>query len=154
MKFDNSAMDSAFTTGAFISSAGNVMTASWGFVGNMWGKKVFIAPIRDSRFTKELIDETGEFAVSVPKAGDMKGALKVCGSVSGRATADKWADANLKKVPARKLDTFVADDCEHYFECKVIGMLPMRGMDISAVENFYGSMDLHNFYFGEIVAEY
>ena len=53
-------MNSAFNTGAFVTSGDNVMVASWGFVGVMWGKKVFVAPIRDSRYTKEMLDKTGE----------------------------------------------------------------------------------------------
>ena len=65
-------LESALNTGAFVSSGGNVMTASWGLVGVMWGRKVYVAPIRDSRYTKELLDRTGEFTVSVPAAGSMK----------------------------------------------------------------------------------
>ena len=73
-------MNSAFNTGAFVTSGDNVMVASWGFVGVMWGKKVFVAPIRDSRYTKEMLDKTGEFTVSVPAAGTMKKELAFCGS--------------------------------------------------------------------------
>ena len=44
----------------------NVMTASWGFFGEMWGKKVAVVPVRDSRFTKGIIDEKQEFTLCVP----------------------------------------------------------------------------------------
>ena len=34
----------------------NTMTASWGGVGIMWSKPVATANYRDSRFTKEFVD--------------------------------------------------------------------------------------------------
>ena len=33
------------------------MTASWGFIGVMWGKKIFITPVRESRYTKKFVDK-------------------------------------------------------------------------------------------------
>ena len=93
---DCNAMNTAFNTGAFVCSGGNVMVASWGFIGTMWGKKVFVAPIRDSRYTKEKIDATGEFTVSVPPAGEMKKEIAFCGSKSGR-DYDKWKETGMKQ---------------------------------------------------------
>jgi len=146
-------MNSAFNTGAFVTSGDNVMVASWGFVGVMWGKKVFVAPIRDSRYTKEMLDKTGEFTVSVPAAGTMKKELAFCGSKSGR-DCGKGAETGMKKQAAKEVGTCVVAGCERYFECRVLGVLPMGDMDISRVAQWYASGDLHNFYFGEIVAEY
>lgn len=85
-------MNSAFNTGAFVTSGDNVMVASWGFVGVMWGKKVFVAPIRDSRYTKEMLDKTGEFTVSVPAAGTMKKS-----SLSAAARAAATATSGQKR---------------------------------------------------------
>ena len=34
----------------------NTMTISWGGVGVLWGKNVVYVFVRDSRYTKELID--------------------------------------------------------------------------------------------------
>lgn len=150
---DSAAMNTAFNTGAFVCSGGNIMVASWGFIGTMWGKKVFVAPIRDSRFTKVRLDETGEFTVSVPAPCAMKGAIAFAGSKSGR-DYDKWKETGLVPVPAKVVGTPIVGGCVHYFECRVIGVLPMGDMDISAVEKWYPTGDKHNFYFGEIVAEY
>lgn len=151
---DLEALNTAFNTGAFVVSGDNVMVASWGFVGVMWGKKIFIAPIRDSRYTKEFIDKTGEFTVSVPKQGGMKYAIAFCGSKSGR-DFDKWKEAGLERIKAKSVGTSVVGGCEKYFECKVIGALSMKDMDISAFkERWYPTMDMHNFYFGEIIEEY
>ena len=94
-------LESALNTGAFVSAGGNVMTASWGLVGVMWGRKVYVAPIRDSRYTKELLDRTGEFTVSVPAAGSMKKELAFCGTKSGR-DCDKREATGMEKQPARE----------------------------------------------------
>lgn len=153
-KFENlECLDSALNSGAFLASGDNVMVASWGFVGVMWGKKVYAAPVRDSRYTKEIIDKTGEFTISVPKYGTMKEELAFCGTKSGREY-DKWAETNLVKSKAKAVGTPVVGGCERYFECRVLGVLPMGDMDISAVEKWYPTMDMHNFYFGEIIEEY
>lgn len=153
-KFENmDFMNNAFTTGAFVTSGDNVMVASWGFVGVMWGKKVFVAPVRDSRYTKVMLDKTGEFTVSVPAAGAMKKEIAFCGSKSGR-DYDKWAETGMKKKAAKVVGTCLVEGCERYFECRVLGVLPMGDMDLSAVEEWYPTGDRHNFYFGEIVAEY
>ena len=129
-KFENmDFMNNAFTTGAFVTSGDNVMVASWGFVGVMWGKKVFVAPVRDSRYTKVMLDKTGEFTVSVPAAGTMKKEIAFCGSKSGR-DYDKWAETGMKKKAAKVVGTCLVEGCERYFECRVLGVLPMGDMDL------------------------
>ena len=42
--------------GATKGEKSNAMTASWGGLGIMWGKEVAYIFIRDSRYTKELVD--------------------------------------------------------------------------------------------------
>jgi len=153
-RFDNmNYLNSALNTGAFLSSGDNVMVASWGFVGVMWGKRVYVVPVRESRYTKEFIDGSGAFTISIPEAGGMKDALKFCGTKSGREF-EKWTTCGLEKAEAKSVDGYVVGGCKKYFECRVIGKLPMGDMDISQVENWYPTKDLHTFYFGEIVEEY
>ncbi len=152
--FDNlQCLNTALSTGAFLSSGENVMIASWGMIGVMWGKKVFVAPVRESRYTKEFIDKTGEFCVSVPNAGEMLDAVKFCGTKSGR-DFDKWTECSLEKVKAKSVDAYVVGGCQKYFECKVLGVVPMGDMDLSSVAKWYPTADKHVFYFGEIVEEY
>lgn len=132
---DLSCLDTALNTGAFLCSGENVMVASWGMIGVMWGKRVFVVPVRESRYTKEFIDETGVFTVSIPYPHDMTQAIKFCGTKSGREY-DKWAECSLDKVKAKYVDSVVVGGCQKYFECKVIGVVPMgEDMDISKVEN-------------------
>ena len=153
-RFDElSCLNTAFNTGAFLCSGDNVMTISWGTVGVMWGKKVFVAPVRDSRFTKEFIDKLATFTVSVPGQGEMLSAIKFCGTKSG-PEYHKGAGWSLEKVKAKRVDGYVGGGCQRYFECKVIGVVPMANMDLKDVEKWYPQKDLHTFYFGEIVEEY
>mgnify|MGYP000331565743 CR=1 FL=1 len=97
----------------------NVMTASWGFFGEMWGKKVAVVPVRDSRFTKGIIDEKQEFTLCVPFGDKYKKELLYCGTKSGR-DCDKVKDFCLKITPAKKVNTYVIDGCGAYYECKVL----------------------------------
>ena len=62
----------------------NSMTISWGMLGIEWGKPVFITVIREGRFTRELLEQNGEFTVNIPLDDSQKKALGFCGSKSGR----------------------------------------------------------------------
>ena len=61
----------------------NSMTASWGAVGEMWGKDSVFVFIRQSRFTKEFIDKKGKFSLSFP-GEEYRRDMKYLGTVSGR----------------------------------------------------------------------
>ncbi len=146
-------LESMLNTGAFLTSDENPMTISWGMVGVMWGKKIVVAVVRDSRFTKTLIDQNGEFTLSIPKQGEMKEQLAFCGSKSGR-DCDKWTECGMKQQDSQKLKSKVVAGCEKYFECKVLTMTTMNGANLENIEKWYATNDMHNFYFAEIVAEY
>ena len=75
----------------------NTMTIGWGGIGVEWGKPVFIAYVRESRYTKRLLEESGEFTVNVPLSDDYQDILGYCGTKSGRDT-DKIRDKNLITV--------------------------------------------------------
>jgi len=74
--------------GAFLTAMSdgkvNTMTISWGTIGIEWGEDVFVTLVRDSRFTKGFIDNSGKFTVTIPKDDSMKEALAICGTKSGR----------------------------------------------------------------------
>ena len=61
----------------------NSMTISWGMIGIEWGKPIFVTFIRENRFTRSLIEKTGEFTVSIPIDDSAKKILGFCGSKSG-----------------------------------------------------------------------
>ena len=69
----------------------NTMTISWGGMAIEWGKPLFITYVRESRFTKEFLDATGEFTVNLPMGEFDKKITAVCGAKSGR-DMDKIAE--------------------------------------------------------------
>lgn len=153
-RFENlSCLDTALNTGAFLCSGDNVMVVSWGMIGVLWGKKVFAVPVRESRYTKEFIEENREFTISVPRMGEMKKEIKFCGTKSGREY-DKWSECEMRKLPAKSVKSATVDGCERYFECRVIGKFEMKDMDLSSVVKWYPTDDRHTLYIGEIVEEY
>lgn len=64
----------------------NSMVIGWGHVGVLWSLPVFVAYVRQSRYTKAQLDRTGEFTVSAPLEGGRlsQEVMRVCGSQSGR----------------------------------------------------------------------
>lgn len=71
----------------------NMMTASWGGVGIMWGKNAATVYIRNSRYTKEFVDQGERFSLCVlPETYRDK--LGYCGKISGR-NEDKVAKTGL-----------------------------------------------------------
>ena len=72
----------------------NSMTISWGMVGIEWAKPVFVTFIRESRFTRSLIEKNGEFTVNIPVDDSAKKILTFCGSKSGR-DVDKAKELGL-----------------------------------------------------------
>lgn len=146
-------MQSYLNKGAFVVSGEkpNVMTASWGMIGNLWGKKVVLVPIRQSRFTKEFVDKTGEFTLSVPY-DTMQKELTFCGTKSGR-DVDKFDALKLQKVKADKVNTYKVGGCDAYFECKVLTSYTLKEEDLpdSINQNAYKTGDYHTLYIAEIL---
>ena len=144
--------------GAFLTTAHNgktnTMTIGWGNIGFAWGKPIFTVMVRASRYTRELIEKSGEFTVSVP-LNPMKQALGICGSISGR-DIDKFAAAGLTILPGKKTATPVIKGCGLHFECKTVYKQEMNPslLDQSFNEKWYDSGDYHTFYTGEILTCY
>ena len=62
----------------------NSMVIEWGTLGFNWGKPVFVCYVRQSRFTRELLDSNPEFTINMP-IGDCDNPLFAY--VAGRAVA-------------------------------------------------------------------
>lgn len=129
----------------------NTMTASWGGLGVMWGKDVAYIVVRDSRYTRELIDKSETFSLSFLNA-EYHSALKYLGAVSGR-DEDKIANARLH-VNHHEQIPFI-DEASTVFVCKKMCKQPLTKdnftMD-SIDEKWYQNGDYHNLYIGEIVS--
>ncbi len=73
----------------------NMMTASWGFMGEMWGEDSVAVVVRPERYTMDFIESNDYFTLTF--FGDNKDIHKVCGSKSGR-DVDKTALTGLSPV--------------------------------------------------------
>lgn len=62
----------------------NSMTIGWGTIGIDWSRSIFIAYVRESRYTKQLLEANGEFTVNIPMGSVDKKILGICGTRSGR----------------------------------------------------------------------
>ena len=134
----------------------NTMTISWGSVGLMWRKPMFMIMVRESRYSNEFLSLGKSYTVSIPKTGEMKVELGICGSKSGR-DIDKEKEANLKYIPAKGVKTPVVDGCGKYYECNIVFKQEMNldNMSSEMREQFYNPSETkHVLYFGEIVKEY
>ncbi len=143
--------------GAFLTAKDdktNTMTIGWGFIGYIWGKPVFIVPVRKSRFTHGLIEKSNEFTVSISFDG-FKKELALCGSKSGR-DIDKFKEIGLTTIDGKVINTPVIDGCDLHYECKVLFKQEMepQNLDLACKDRWYKNDDYHTLYFGEIVACY
>ena len=68
----------------------NTMTVSWGGMGILWGKKVAFLFIRDSRYTKEFIDNNDLLSISF-LSEQYRDALNYCGTHSGRTESKSYS---------------------------------------------------------------
>lgn len=130
----------------------NTMTISWGNIGFEWNKPILTVMVRKSRYTHELIEKSNEFTLSIPLNNDLKKALAICGTKSGR-DIDKFSEANISLKAGRTSFTPVIAECELHYECKIVYKQDMGTQFINEdiVKSCYGDGDYHTFYYGEIV---
>ena len=130
----------------------NAMTIGWGSIGIFWAKPIFVVPVRESRYTYQCIEKTGDFTVNVlpRKLADL---ASFCGTVSGR-DHDKFAEANLTAVASRHVKSPIIAECVLSYECRVVHAndLVPRALVPAFERASYPRGDYHQFYFGEILA--
>lgn len=129
-------------------SAGyNMMTASWGFAGEMWGADSAVAMIRPQRYTMEFVDKNDYFTLSF--YGDNKAIHKVCGSMSGR-DVDKTALTGL--TPVFDSDTVYFEEARLVLVCKkqYVGRLEEQSFTDKEPLKWYSEKDYHYMIIGKI----
>lgn len=145
--------------GAFLSvkteNLQNTMTIGWGSIGYIWQRPVMTVMIRYSRYTYDLINEARDFSVSLPLTGELKKALAVAGSKTGREV-DKFKEANVTPQTAKCIDSPVIGECGLIFECRLLfkQIMEPANLDESIRSKFYSDGDYHVMYYGEILSCY
>lgn len=111
--------------------------------------------VRQSRYTKELIDANPEFTVSFPVKEGFAPALGLCGSKSGR-DLDKFAAAGLTTEAGETVSVPVIKGCGLHLECKIVEHYTMAEdkFDKELGEKWYANKDWHTCYTGIITAAY
>lgn len=134
----------------------NMMTASWGFAGFIWGLPATAIVVRPSRFTKEFIDRSHSYTLSFfpPK---YKNILSKLGTVSGR-DVNKMSDSGLTPVQLPTGDMGY-EEANFMIACRVMYAQPLSEngfLDPTLMPKWYpeGPSDLHTLYVGEIQAVY
>lgn len=138
----------------------NTMTIGWGHIGIEWSKPIFVAYVRETRYTKQMLESNGEFTVNIPYGPMDSKILGYCGTKSGRNT-DKVADCNLTLVDSDVVSVPGIKELPLTLECKVIYK---QKQDLSAIPGdilarYYpadsnGFQDYHYVFYGEIVNAY
>ena len=94
----------------------NLMTISWGTIGELWGKPVFTVFVSTSRYTHKFMEENDYFTVTHFPA-DMRQQLSYLGRVSGR-DEDKVAGAGLT-VEFTELGNPIYAEADLAIECNL-----------------------------------
>lgn len=138
----------------------NTMTIGWGKIGIEWGRPVFIAYVRETRYTKTLLEQCGEFTVNIPMDDFDQKILGYCGTKSGR-DHDKIADMGLTLVEPNVIHVPAIKEFPITLECKVIykQKQDLDAIPAEIIDRFYpadekGFRDYHIAYSGEIVDAY
>lgn len=139
----------------------NAMTISWGGMAIEWGKPLFITYVRESRFTKEFLDATGEFTVNLPMGELDKKITAVCGAKSGR-DMDKVAELGLTLEDPEEVNVPDIRELPLTLECRVLFKQEqdLANLDAADAEKWYpvdetlGGPNKHTAYYAEIVAAY
>lgn len=125
----------------------NMMTASWGFFGEMWGKDCVIAAIRPQRYTYNFIEENDTFALCF--MGDNKAVHKICGSKSGR---------DIDKTKETGLTPIFSDGTVYFAEAQLVVIVKKMYADEIKQEKFVDKSalkwydgDTHKLFVAEII---
>lgn len=131
----------------------NMMTASWGLMGIMWGKNAALSVVRPQRFTKKYLDDKEYFTMCF--FGDkQRKELNFCGTKSGW-DCDKMKESSL--TPKFLDNTVGFEEAELILVCKKVYVDEVKEenfLDMLIPKSAYKNKDYHIVYIGEIVKAY
>lgn len=107
----------------------NSMTIGWGTIGIDWSRPIFIAYVRESRYTKQLLEDNGEFTINVPMGEAPRAILSLCGRKSGR-DMNKIEKLNLTLEEPMEISVPGIRELPLTLECRV---LYKQKQDLSAI---------------------
>jgi flavin reductase (DIM6/NTAB) family NADH-FMN oxidoreductase RutF len=127
----------------------NTMTASWGGFGIMWNREVAFIVIRPQRYTKEFVDGSASFSLSL-LGKEYKKVLSYLGATSGR-DEDKIAKSGLTVAFDRGIPYF--EEAHTVLFLKKLYAQQMDEaffIDRDIVPRWFPEKDFHYLYVGEV----
>ncbi|HSM25495.1 MAG TPA: flavin reductase family protein, partial [Anaerolineaceae bacterium] len=89
------------------------------------------------KYTNQLINELNEFGIHIPTYDQVE-IVRLCGSVSGKEGANKYALAGITPMNGVKIKSQLINECSLNLECRVVHKVDYPGS--------------HQWFVGEIVA--
>lgn len=135
---------------AAIDGKANTMTASWGGLGVFCGKDVAFTFIRPQRYTKEFVDSSDTFSLSILPE-QYRQQLGYLGKVSGR-DEDKISKSGLTTV--YDCDTPYFAEADTVIICKKMCATDLYETDFIQKEmcdKWFAAKDYHTVYISEII---
>lgn len=133
----------------------NTMTMGWGTAGFIWNQNILMAPVRKSRYTHQLLENSEYFTVSVPLNDQLKKELQFCGTKSGR-DYDKVEELALDLGEVEECSVPIIKGNDLHFICKIKYQQDMlkENLDREILKKNYPDKDMHTFYYGEVISVY
>ncbi|MBE6776654.1 MAG: flavin reductase family protein [Ruminococcaceae bacterium] len=125
----------------------NMMTASWGFLGEMWGEDTAMVVVRPQRYTMEFINKNDYFTISF--YGENKDIHKICGTKSGR-DVDKTALTGLTPVFLHNSVFFREANLVLVCKKQYVGDMTEDNFIDKEPLKWYENKDYHKMIFGKI----
>ncbi len=128
----------------------NTMTASWGGVGELWGKPVSTIYIRPQRYTLEYVEGRDYYSLCFFDE-KYRDALNFCGTKSGR---DYDKDKGTGFTPVFDREAPYYEQARLVFICRKLYRQDMTEecfLDKKILSACYPAKDLHRVFVGEIV---
>lgn len=143
-----------------ISDQVNTMTIGWGTMGIEWKKPVFTAFVRESRYTREILQKSGEFTVNIPLNGSCSTEkLLYCGRNSGR-DVNKIQEMGFHLTESDCVSVPGIQELPLTLECRVLlaTVQDPKAIPLEIQNSFYpekdGKQDAHIAFYGEILKAY
>lgn len=129
----------------------NMMTASWGTIGNLWNEPVATCYIRPQRHTRQFIDNSNYFTLTF-FAPEYKNILQYCGTKSGK-DVDKIKETGLIPVTTY-LGNIYYKQARVVLECEILYADDIKGdkfTEPKLSDRWYADKDFSRMYIGKIV---
>lgn len=147
-------MNAVTSTGVFVTcglDTPNLMVTHYGACGALWGRTIFVLPIRSTKYSYRIVTETKEFALNVP-ARDMRSEISLCDTISG-FKHNKFEMLSLHPKKSRTVKTYVLGECGLIVECRVLAVIPPEKID-KQIDDLFVSKCPHTLFVGEVVDNY